>query len=197
MISEPMTLATDYLLAILTAVLGVLILRATGAQQARRLWGCAFLALALGAALGGTYHGFRLEALWKPTLFAVGFASCGMICGSAYATTRGALRYAMLGFASLKLLVFLGWISGHDRYIWVVADTGISFAAVALLHVFAWRTSGSRWVTAGVALSVGAAAAQASGIDLHGHFNHNDAYHVVQALAMLAYYAGVRRLRDA
>jgi hypothetical protein len=197
MISEPMTLATDYLLAILTGVLGVLILRATDAQQARRLWGSAFIALALGAALGGTYHGFRMEALWKPTLFAVGLASGGMICGSAYATTRGALRYALLGFASLKLLAFLVWVSRDDRYIWVVADTGISFAVVALLHAFAWCALGSRWIVAGVALSLAAAAVQASGIDLHPHFNHNDAYHVVQALAMLAYFAGVRRLRDA
>jgi len=197
MIREPMTLATDYLLALLTAVLGVLILRASGGQQARRLWGSAFLALALGATLGGTYHGFDLDMLWKPTLFAVGVASLGMICGSAYATARGAVRYGLVGLALLKLVAFLIWIARDARYIWVVADTGASFAIVALLHLFAWRAQGSRSVLAGVALSVVAAAAQASGIDLHRHFNHNDLYHVVQALAMLAYYAGVRRLRDA
>ena len=197
MISEPMTLATDYLLALLTAVLAVLILRATDRQQARRLWGIAFSALALGAALGGTYHGFRLEVLWKPTVFAVGLASFGMICGSAYATTRGPLRYALLAFASLKVIAFVIWISHDDRYIGVVGDTGVSFAVVALLHAFAWRRAGSPWILGGVALSVLAAAAQASGFDLHRHFNHNDLYHVVQALAMLAYYAGIRRLRDA
>jgi hypothetical protein len=197
MISEPTTLATDYLLALLTAVLAVLILRTSGRQQARRLWGSAFIALALGAALGGTYHGFDLDVLWKPTLFAVGIASLGMICGSAYAATRGAVRYALLALALLKFVAFLIWISRDSRFVWVVADTGISFALVALLHVFAWRAPGSRWVLAGVAFSVAAAAAQASGMDLHRHFNHNDVYHVVQALAMLAYYAGVRRLRDA
>jgi len=197
MISEPMTLATDYLLALLTAVLAVLILRATDRQQARRLWGIAFLALALGAALGGTYHGFRLEALWKPTLYAVGLASFGMICGSAYAATRGPLRYALLAFAPLKLLAFVIWISHDDRYIRVVADTGVSFAIVALLHAFTWSRAGSPRIVGGVALSVVAAAAQASGFELHRHFNHNDLYHVLQALAMLAYYAGVRRLRDA
>ena len=78
-----------------------------------------------------------------------------------------------------------------------VADTGVSFAVVALLHAFTWRRAGSPWIVGGVALSVVAAAAQASGFDLHRHFNHNDLYHAVQALAMLAYYAGVRRLRDA
>ena len=72
MISEPMTLATDYLLALAAAVIAASVLRTAGGQDARRWWGVAFIALALGAALGGTHHGFRLEALWKPTVLVLG-----------------------------------------------------------------------------------------------------------------------------
>ena len=79
----------------------------------------------------------------------------------------------------------------------MVADTGSAFALVALLHVLAWRRPGSGWIVAGVAVSIGAAAVQASSIDLHRHFNHNDLYHVIQIGALLLYYGGVRRLRDA
>ncbi|TMG79868.1 MAG: hypothetical protein E6H77_04020, partial [Betaproteobacteria bacterium] len=92
MISEPMTLATDYLLAAVTAAAGVLTLTATGGQASRRAWAGAFIALALGAALGGTHHGFRLEPLWLPTVMVIGVASAAILAGSAFATTRGALR---------------------------------------------------------------------------------------------------------
>jgi hypothetical protein len=195
-ISEPMTLATDYLLAGVTAVLGVRILRATGGHYSRRLWGLAFLALALGAALGGTHHGFELEALWKPTVLAVGLASCGMVAGSAFATTRGRLRQALVALALVKLAAFWLWTWEDDRFIWVVADTGLGFALVALLHALRAREPGSGAILGGVGLSVVAGAVQASGLDLHRHFNHNDLYHVIQIAAMVAYYRGVRQLLD-
>jgi hypothetical protein len=195
-ISEPMTLATDYLLAAVTAVLAVRILGATGNQYSRRLWGLAFLALGLGAALGGTHHGFELEALWKPTVLAIGLASCGMLGGSAFATTHGRMRQALLVLALVKLAAFWLWTWHDDRFIWVVADTGLGFALVALLHALHARAPGSGAILAGVGLSVLAGAVQASGLSLHRHFNHNDLYHVIQIAAMLAYYRGVRQLFD-
>src|SRR5437764_5958238 len=85
-ISEPMTLATDYLLAAVTAAAGVLTLRAAHGQASRRGWAAAFMALALGAALGGSHHGFRFEPLWLPTLMVIGCASAAMLAGSAFAT---------------------------------------------------------------------------------------------------------------
>ena len=43
--------------------------------------------------------------------------------------------------------------------------------------------------------ALAAAAAQASGFDLHRHFNHNDLYHVVQIAAMVIFYRGARLMR--
>jgi hypothetical protein len=197
MISEPMTLATDYLLAVAAAIIAVRVLRAAGGEDARRWWGVAFVALALGAALGGTHHGFRLETLWKPTVLVLGVASAGMVAGSAMATAPGMWRIALVALAAAKLAVYWAWVWHDERFIWVVADTGSAFALVALLHLLAWRRPGSRWIVAGVAVSIVAAAVQASGIDLHRHFDHNDLYHLVQLGALVPYYRGVRRLRDA
>jgi hypothetical protein len=196
MISEPMTLATDYVLAAVAAVMGVLILRAAGQHNSRRWWGIAFIALGLAAALGGTHHGFRLAALWKPTMLVLGVASAGMLAGSALATTRGMGRLALLALAAAKLAIYWIWVWRDDRFIWAVADTGSAFALVALAHLLAWRRPGSRWIVAGVAVSIAAAAVQASGIDLHPHFNHNDVYHLVQLGALVLYYRGVRVLAD-
>ena len=196
MISEPMTLATDYILAAVAAVMAVSILRGAGGEDSRRWWGIAFIALALAAALGGTHHGFRLAALWKPTMLVLGVASAGMLAGSALATTRGRWRLALLALAAAKLAIYWIWVWRDDRFIWAVADTGSAFALVALAHLFAWRRPGSRWIVAGVAVSIAAAAVQASGVDLHRHFNHNDLYHLVQLGALVLYYRGVRMLAD-
>jgi hypothetical protein len=195
-ISEPMTLATDYLLALVTGGAGVLALRHAAGHSCRRWWGVAFVALALGAALGGSHHGFALEALWRPTLLAVGAASAAMLAGSAFATTAGRARSALLGLAAAKLLAFGACVWGDDRFIWVVADTATAFVVVGLLHALRWGEPGSRPILAGVALSIVAGLVQASGLDLHRHFNHNDLYHVIQAVAIAAYYRGVRLLSD-
>jgi len=197
MISEPMTLATDYLLAAAAAAMAAFTLRTAGEQDSRRWWGVAFIALALGAALGGAFHGFRIAALWKPTVLVLGVASAGMVAGSAVATTRGMWRLALLALAAAKLAIYWACVWRDDRFVWVVIDTGSAFALVALLHLLGWRRPGSRWIVAGVAVSLAAAAVQASGIDLHRHFNHNDLYHLVQLGALLLYYRGVRRLSDA
>ncbi|HEX9431148.1 MAG TPA: hypothetical protein VF936_00015 [Burkholderiales bacterium] len=196
MISEPMTLATDYLLAAVTGVLALRLFARSAQQNSRRCWSAAFVALALAAALGGTHHGFQLQALWKPTVWLIGIAAWAMLSGSAIATTRGRGQQAILVLAAAKLGMFWLWTWRDDRFIWVVADTGVAFALVALLHLLRLADASSKWILAGVAVSIAAGAVQASGFDLHRHFNHNDLYHVIQIAAMLLYYRGARLLVD-
>lgn len=189
-IHEPMTLATDYLLAGVTAWLAW---RLPKIFHSQRWWGVAFAALALGAFLGGTWHGFvQSGALWKATVLTVGVASFAMLAGSAIATTSGGSRNLLLAFAVVKLIVYSVWMLRRDEFIFVVLDTGVAFAAVAALHL--WRFNG--WLLAGVAVSVLAALVQASGFDLHRHFNHNDLYHLIQIGAMVLLYRGARLLSD-
>ncbi len=206
MIAEPMTMLTDYALAGVTAGLGWLLFRARARQAARSLWALAFAALALGAALGGTFHGFApllaegtLRLLWKAAVISIGIASFGMLAGSVIATTTGALRKLLVVFAAAKLALYSGWMLAHDEFIWVIADTGIAMAVVGMLH--GWSAMrrydhASQWMLSGLCVSVLAAAAQASGLALHPHFNHNDLYHVIQIAAMVLFYLGARRLCD-
>jgi hypothetical protein len=193
-ISEPMTLVTDYVLAGVTGWLCFLLLKQRESQRSRFWWSFAFAALALGALLGGTWHGFFNNALlWKATVLSVGVASFAMLTGSAIATLAGTPRNLILTFAVAKFLVYSAWMCWSDEFIYVVIDTGIAFALVAALHL--WRVNG--WILAGVAVSVAAALVQASGFSLHRHFNHNDLYHVIQIAAMVLLYRGARQLRDA
>lgn len=185
---------TDYALAGVTVWLAVLLLG--NRSLSSRFWTLAFAALAVGAFLGGTFHGFRFEWLWKPTVLSVGVASFGMLAGSACATTSGSVRRALVIIAVAKLALYEAWMLGHDAFIFVVADTASAMLAVAALHLFGFRQPASRWILGGVAVSLVAAGFQAGKVALHEHFNHNDLYHVVQIVAMFLYYAGVRRMSD-
>ena len=182
--SEPVTALTDYALAAICIVLGLRLVRIS------RGWATAFVALAAAALLGGTWHGFvQSDLLWKGTTLSVGVASFAMVVGSAVFGTRGPLLHSLIGVAAVKLVVFAAWMLYHDDFIWVVADTGLALAIVALLHLLRWNP----WMLAGVAASVLAGLVQAGGFALHAHFNHNDLYHVVQAAAMFLLYRGVLR----
>ena len=186
--SEPVTALTDYALAALTAWLATRLF--SSREMAVRLWAAAFVALAVGAFLGGTWHGFlQSDLLWKATVLSVGVATFCMVAGSAFATVRG---NALQVLAAIKLAAFSAWMLFHDEFVYVVIDSGAAFAVVAVLHL--WRFNG--WILAGVAVSVLAAVVQASGIALHPHFNHNDLYHVVQMAAMVLLYRGARLLVD-
>jgi len=193
-VAEPVTMLTDYALGGVSGVLGLLIFKNHAISA--RLWGLAFLALAAAAFLGGTFHGFQVAWAWKPTVLSVGVASFGMLAGSAYTTTSGNVRRALLVAAALKLVFYEAWMLGHDEFIYVVADTASAMLGVAALHLLRLDNPATRWILAGVAVSLLAAGVQAGRVALHQHFNHNDLYHVVQMAAMLLYYAGVKRMAD-
>jgi len=189
--NEPMTVLTDYALGAVAAWLSFLLFRHP--QTSRRLWALAFAALAAAAFLGGTWHGFlHSDLLWKATTLSAGVASFGMVAGSAHAVFQRALRNAILVAALAKLVVYCGWMMVHDEFIYVVIDTGIAFIVVAALHLWKWNGP----ILAGVAVSIGAALVQASGLKLHEHFNHNDLYHVIQIAAVLLLYRGAKRLQS-
>jgi hypothetical protein len=181
--NEPMTVISDYALAAVSAFLGLKLIPHS------KFWALAFLAIALAALLGGTWHGFwQNEVLWKATTLSVGVASFGMVAGSSIAVTTGRLQAALIVLAVVKLGAYTLWMLRHDDFIWVVADTASALLIVGVLYL--WRFNG--WMLAGVAVSVLAGLAQASGLRLHEHFNHNDLYHVIQTAAMLAFYRGLK-----
>lgn len=206
MIDEPMTMLTDYALAGVTGWLGWRLFRARESQAVRSYWVLAFAALALAAALGGSYHGFATaltesvhQLLWKVTVLTIGIASFAMFAGSAIAVTADNQRKLLLALATTQLVLYSGWMVTHDAFIYVIADTGIAMAMVTALHGWSAmrnRDRASLWMLGAVGVSVLAAGVQASGFALHRYFNHNDMYHVIQIAAIALFYVGAGRLRD-
>ncbi len=90
-ITEPMTLITDYILAVGSLIFALRLKTTTQnqGQTCRKLWGLAFLFAAAAALLGGTHHGFSFylgeflnPALWNSTFYFIGLASGLMISGT-------------------------------------------------------------------------------------------------------------------
>ena len=125
-------------------------------------------------------------------MLTIGVASFAMLAASALAVLSGTPRTVLLMLAGVKFLVYAAAMLIRDEFIVFVIDSGVTFAVVAALHL--WRFNG--WILAGLAVSVIAALAQASGLAPHRHFNHNDLYHVIQIAAMVLFYRGARRLTD-
>jgi hypothetical protein len=196
-LNEPVTLLTDYLLAGLCAFLGTRLLSAEPRNAPRMLWGASFLALAVGAFLGGTFHGFRADLgteaksiLWNATLLAVGAFNCGMLAGSALACLPPRFGRIVAWLCVVKFGVYAFLAIGTGAFFPVIVDSGATMALMALFHLpSAWRgDAASRWALAALALSVVAAIVQAAKLAPHPQFNHNDLYHVIQAGAMYLFY---------
>lgn len=171
-IHEPMTVATDYLIAIFATGFGIRLWRAHA-----RAWALAFFATAAASLLGGTYHGLAYEPLWKPTLYAIGLASLFLLAG---------LGKALAIFGVTKFILYAVWIAGHDDFKYAIYDYGVTLLIVAAV-AFARK---NRYVLGGIGVSIVAAVVQQSRIALHPHFNHNDLYHVIQIVALWLLFRG-------
>lgn len=203
--AEPATFLTDYLLAGLGVVLGLWLWRRAEGSRARRLWAAALVTIGAGAAIGGSSHalGAAEEAgwLWTATMVAIGLASCLLGLGAVWAFVRSpGLRRALGAALVLVLLVYVVWVPGHPDFRWAVYDYGLTL--LVLLLAAAWlgwrrREPSAPWLAAAIALSFAAAAIQQLELSPHPRFNHNDLYHVVQAIGLWLFYRAGLRLPEA
>jgi len=96
-ITEPATMITDYLLALASLVFGVSLMRLRAQRPALSLtlWAIGFLASAIAAIVGGTFHGFALyvsapvhRAMWNLTVLLIG-VSAGLFTAAILAKSQG------------------------------------------------------------------------------------------------------------
>jgi thiamine transporter ThiT len=110
-VTEPVTMLTDYTLAAASLGFAAVLRRGIGSRNrvTAWLWCAAFIASALAAAFGGTYHGFAahlragtLGALWNLTVFAMGACGAFIVAGvhaASFKWSDGAVRWLACGIA--------------------------------------------------------------------------------------------------
>jgi len=187
-ITEPTTLLTDYLLAAFTAVLALRL--GVYATRSVRWWAAAFWATVVASVAGGTVHGFYLvlpdivtDSLWVVALEALLVAGFAMIAATWRPTLPVVFAYVLYGI----------WVANHQRFVFAIVGYGAALLVLTAAHLRRWIATGSAasvWMLGGVAVSVLAAVVQQAEWDLHRWFNHNDLYHVIQAVAIGMLYRG-------
>lgn len=195
---EPATLATDYLLALLSGALAWhLRHRAPRENRTQRWWSGVLALTAVSAFIGGSYHGFapnfssHVEAAWwKLTLIIVCFVATAMELSLLHECSprRRGWRIAI----GLKLLVFVLAALVYPRFVVAIAAYGMAMFAwlgASLTLRRPWR----RGMLAAIVLSIVGAIVQQARLAPSPHFNHNDLYHVLQAVALVGFHrAGLR-----
>ena len=207
-VTEPVTMMTDYGLAVLCAFYAWRLWKAADstAQISVGNWAAGMACLAVASLLGGTFHGLSmlleptlLRQLWKGTVYAVGLASFFWFAGVLRASVNALLYRWLVIVPLLQLAVFGWWMGTHDNFLFVIYDYGSMNVVLLALQLYGWytlRIQSAPWLVGGVAVSVLAAAVQAGGFSFHRHFNHNDLYHVIQMGGMYLFYRGGCLLRD-
>jgi hypothetical protein len=199
---EVVTMATDYLLAA-TGFAAAMWLWKTAAGVPGRWWAVAFLATGVAAVLGGTSHGYAPVLakqthglVWRLTYVTAGIANFCILYGSALAAVPPRFLRAAGLVLFIRLLAVAAALIVLAEFRYVLYDYAITLAGLLGLAAVlgARRQPGAVWVVAGVGASVIGAVVQLARIGQGRVFNHNDWFHVVQAIGIALYARGGREL---
>ena len=203
--TELTTAATDAALGLLCfVVLLQLVAIPVGATWKRAVWCWVFGLLGLASVLGAVVHGFQLSesvqaTLWRPLYLSLGLTVALFLVGGTYdwrgeTAARALLPWAIgIGASFFALTQLLG-----GAFLIFVVYEALAMVATFAMYVFlstTGRLAGSGTIALGIALSIVAAAVQASAISLRliVPFDHNGLFHLVQLMATAAFANGLRR----
>ena len=197
-IHEPATLLTDVLLAGLACALAW---RLRVASPAARWWRRVMGITAVSALVGGGYHGFAPDfspalanGWWIATLLCICAASAAMEFSLLHELVPAGSHRAWPALIATKFIVFAGAALIHPVFVVAIADYGLAMLAWAIAAL-AVRRAWRGWMLASIAFSIIAAIVQQAGWDVSVYFNHNDMYHVIQALALIGFCRAAQKFR--
>jgi predicted membrane channel-forming protein YqfA (hemolysin III family) len=206
-VTEPMTVATDVVLAVLAFLFAARLASRSAAEGAVAAACLAAAMVVTGlAALIGAFahatdpaHAALRERLWRGTVYTTGLIGAATVATVAFFAARGSARMALLAFAAIKLVVFMYRVARQPEFRIVAADYGVALAILlvgAVSEMVRREAPGMTWLVAGVLVSLLAGIVQARRLAPHRNFNHNDLYHVIQMVALYAFYRGGLLLVD-
>jgi hypothetical protein len=202
-IREPMTMATDYLLALVAWAGAARVLLAGQKRRSARSWGVGLLLGGAAAAVGGSLHGFAAylapgtkAAMWQTIFLLLGAAGYFVLAGALEALVPDPPRRSLLVAARAKLAFFAVWTATLPSLRSAIADAGVSMLAVLVLLLWRKGSPGGADAIAGILVGVAAAALQQARVSPHELFNHNDLSHVVLCGSLFLLARAGLKLRD-
>ncbi|MBF2083704.1 hypothetical protein [Thermoleptolyngbya sp. C42_A2020_037] len=204
-LSEPITTLTDYAIALECLIFAVCLLKQAEPPKPTKGWILAFGSTALAAALGGTLHGWSAAlspgwalGLWRAMLLALGVASYGLVAGASAGWVSGGKLVWVQRLALGKLAVYGLWAWQAESFWGAIADYLLSMLVVVglvgsgvVFAVPAQRVTAG-WLVGGVGLSFAAAGVQVVQLALRPWLMPNDLYHLVQMVALYAFFHAAR-----
>ncbi len=196
-ITEPATLATDYLMAAM-AIAAAWKLRA----ERSRDWSMTFLFLAAASFVGGSYHGFATAmsewmqaGAWRATLALSALSSMYLLFAGAGQFEREGRAIWWKKAGILKFLLSLAVGLAKPVFLVVLVDFTLTIAAVSAMAVARRRDLPQAAATflAGAGLFVTGGLVQALHLSPHPSFNHNDLFHVIQIAGNCMFYLAARK----
>lgn len=207
MISEPMTLFTDYLIMAQCLYFFFALRRVNiNHESSIRLISWAFFFISVAAFAGGTVHGFRpvLSAgaedfLWVMTLYSTGVVSFLFSLGVARSVMHPRWNGVVAALFGIKLVLFVSWVTVRSEFLLVIIDYGTAMLMVLAFMLYSrvhWKLGNEIWFFWGILVLAVGAMVQVGGVSPHEHFNHNDLYHVIQMLGFYLFFRGACNMTD-
>jgi hypothetical protein len=207
-ITEPMTMLTDYAVAIETLLFAILLFRSSHRQRKTsvRLWGIGFSLFAVAAILGGTYHGFAYylgeagrKTLWQGMIYLLSFSSLFMFSGTVINSIPNRFHKICLALIAFKSLVYLSFAVNQDSFRYVLVDYLSVIIAILVLQAwvaYRYKQRSAVLISSGIIILLVAAGAQQSRFTLAENFNYNDLSHIISMVGFYFLYRGSRLLKD-
>jgi len=203
--TELTTAATDAALAVVClALLASLLRLSVDTPWKRAIWASVFVLVAISAGCGAVVHGLDLPpsmraALWKPIYFSMGMSVALFLVGAigdwrGEQAARAWLPWAVAAGTGVFVLTQISG-SGFRAFIACEAAAMTTSFVIYLRLWIARKLAGAGTVAIGVALTLAAAAVQASslGVQVVWPFDHNGLFHLIQIASVLVIANGLGR----
>jgi hypothetical protein len=191
-------LLTDLALGAVAGVFAWSLHRALPGNRAARWWSRALGLIAVAAVVGGFFHASAARfaapvqsTWWVLTLLLSCGVSLAMDLSLLHTVLPTGLQVVWRAAVAVKFAAF-ALVAIVEAQFWVAiasyASSLLLWTAAALAHARVWRG----WMLAGIGLSVVAAIVQMQGWNLSVQLDHNDLYHLIQAVALYGFYRAGR-----
>ncbi|MFC1493241.1 DUF6962 family protein [candidate division KSB1 bacterium] len=200
---EISNMITDYILGIWSVYLAVRLYKENKLirHKSISLWETVFIATAICAFSGGSYHGLKslisstyLEILWRIMLYSLALASLFLMSAVITAVFSDTLRKWLIRVAIIKFLVLAVYLGWNTDFIDVMYDYVPSLIIILIMLIVIKvknRDSYAHWIIAGIVITFVGSGVYISKLSIHKtYFNDSDIMHVLQMVSMYLWYKG-------